>query len=368
MQQTTSIVYLDDSTYDNLGIFSEFERQRATVKNNPPYNSDIHCAPYIKLAKQWRTDNSFTTPKGLVKSIRDAFFKNHRDTPKKYLLEIWETTEERFMQNPGFARYYMDHCLTSKWYPRWPLCVPTARAVVGSFGYGWDLEGRFGKYPITDPHGWWSDRHPALRYILQRGKNSAYFIKTQCDYLAQEGILNNRKQRILVLSAGYIPCLTMLSYQADPSIQKVVACDMDPNINLEEVQGALPMDALSAVSYKTCRNEEIIGSEEYRGYFDIILMDGGYIYYPPATREYLLDATLRLLNRRGILVFDNQVESEAMSFAMELFDWGINPQIFLEKNQEILLRNVEKFAHDRQLYPEVYPIGDVGASIKLVKT
>ena len=206
------LFYTEQLDFARYGIISpaEMMAQSLTAEQNPPFDQYEHGQRFTDWSLKWRNGEVADTSPEKIERIRREFYQAHQQTPTDALDAIWAPTVERFMRNPAFAQYYQDYCLKSEYYPYWPLNVPTARAVVGSFGYGWNLEHEFGLMPALDDHRWWSEHQEILRYILDRGKKARYFIAEQHERLRMNGTLSRRKQQICVLAAGYMPEFTML--------------------------------------------------------------------------------------------------------------------------------------------------------------
>lgn len=363
---------MDQLDYGKYGIVSPFvvERKKVESRMNPSLVPQVHCEEFTHLSLMWREGKIPETPSKEIADVKAVFYKMHGDVPLECLDAVWGETEERFMRDPGFAAYYAQFCMRSEWYPRWPLNVPTARAVVGSFGYGWDLSGQFGQIPIMDDHAWWTEHHPVMRYLLTRGKNSAYLVEEQRAWMAATGELAQRKQRILVLGAGYMPWATMLNYRVNPAEQEILACDIDPRLTLTDLRQKFGA-AVDGVDYRTGDLKELLGEQGLYGKFDIVLMDGLYIYLPPEQRTGLMDAVMRLLRPEGKFVYDDQCEHWAMKFAQTVFNWGYDGSIHLAASPETIVRYVDHYVRNRSVAVQVYPDAvnrePVGATIVLTK-
>lgn len=357
--------------YGKYGIVSPFEVKRAEVEPslNPPLNRQTHCEEFTQLSRAWREGELPDTPEKEIADAKRIFYQMHPEVEQECLHEVWNETEQRFMRDPGFASYCTRFCMLSEWYPRWPLNVPSARAVVGSFGYGWDLAGEFGEIPITDDHAWWTEHHPVMRYLLTRGKNSACLVEEQRVRLAATDELAWRKQKILVLGAGYMPWATMLNYRLDPFEQEVLACDIDPRLTLEDLRQKFGA-AADAVTYQTGDLKDLLAAQELFGKFDIVLMDGLYIYLPSDQRTAIMDGILRLLRPDGgKLVYDDQCKHWAMDFAQTVFGWGYDGSIHLAASPKRIMQSVSDYARNRSLsehiYYDVVNADSVGATIVL---
>ena len=358
--------------YGKYGIVSPFEVKRGTVEPqaNPPLVRQVHSDGFTRLSQLWRAGDAPETSSKEIQDVKTVFYKMHDDIPRVDLDEVWNETEQRFMRDPGFAAYYAQFCMRSEWYPRWPLNVPTARAVVGPFGYGWDLSGNFGEIPVEDDHAWWTEHHPVMRYLRARGKNSAYLVEEQRVRMIATGELAGRKQRILVLAAGYMPWATMLNYRINPTEQEVIACDIDPRLTAKDLRQKFGK-AMDGVEYRTVDFKEILGDQSLFGAFDIVLMDGMYIYLPPEQRTGLMDAVMRLLRENGKFVYDDQCEHWAMEFAQTVFNWGYAPPVYLATTEAAIELSVDRYARNHSVAAHVYPdevnSESVGATVVITK-
>jgi hypothetical protein len=315
--------------YAEYGIIDPIEKgvRRLAEARNPELDRYLHCDVFTEMSQKWRAGEIPATSEKDISDLKKIFFRMHSDIPEDVLDLTWIPTEERFLKNPAVAAYYARYCMLSTHYPRWVLAVPSAKAVVGPFGWGYNLNLEFCRTPVDDDHFWWCAHFPILVYLRERAKIEIALIERQYSQL--------ENQKIIVVGAGMMPGFWALGYRFDPSNQGIFAYDLDKTIDVSFLKREIGT-SLAEYRFGDMR-ETVFATSRFNGEADAVIMMGLLDYSSPEARRMILDAALMKLKPGGMLIFDLQVKHWSMTFADELFEWGrILPMYLHEKSVDVV--------------------------------
>ena len=276
-------------------------------------------AKYIAIRdKQYKM---MSTMPELTTEVKRVFFESHRDVPKPNLDKIWAFMYPMLSRNEALTQFILDYGgAESDFFFPWVMSVATSpsEALELSYNAGRDLNGRWvTNIPEQDKINYFVLNLPTLAFNRERQLKVAELARANQSEFRTDG------SKIVDLGAGRMAWARHSEYTGfsfDPTVQEIVACDRDPNIQPDSLFAPKTL-AQVGVTYK---HGDIMMELQDTSCTDasLVILQGVASYYPIGVfKEAIVKPVYRNLRKGGSFFFDLQLNHISYEWSVKVFGW-----------------------------------------------
>ena len=276
-------------------------------------------AKYIAIRdKQYKMTS--TMPE-LTTEVKRVFYRAHKDISRTVLDRIWTFMYPMLSRNEALAQFILDYGgAESDYFFPWLMSVATSpsEALELSYNAGRNLNGEWvANIPETDKINYFVLNLPTLAFNRERQQKVAELVRNNQDEFRLSG------SKVVDLGAGRMAWARHPEYTGfgfRPRIQKIFACDKDPNIQPEELFRPKTLTQVG-VSYKQGDIMMELQSADCAN-ASLVILQGVASYYPISVfRETIVKPVYHNLRKGGSFFFDLQLNHISYEWSVKVFNW-----------------------------------------------
>ena len=276
-------------------------------------------AKYIAIRdKQYKM---MSTMPELTSEVKRVFYGSHKNVAKTNLDKIWAFIYPMLSRNEALTQFILDHGgAESDFFFPWVMSVATSpsEALELSYNAGRNLNGEWvTDIPETDKINYFVLNLPTLAFNRERQMKVADLVRANQDEFRIDG------SKVVDLGAGRMAWARHSEYTGftfRPRVQKIIACDRDPNIQPEDLFAPKSLEQVG-VTYK---HSDIMMELQDADCAEASLMvlQGVASYYPIGVfREAIVKPVYHNLRKGGSFFFDLQLNHISYEWSVKVFGW-----------------------------------------------
>ena len=269
----------------------------------------------------------------LTTEVKRVFYGSHKDVPKTNLDKIWAFMYPMMSRNQALTQFILDYGgAESDYFFPWVMSVATSpsEALELSYNAGRDLSGNWtDDIPETDKINYFVRNLPTLAFNRERQAKVAELATLNRNEFRNTG------SKVIDLGAGRMAWARHSNYTGKnawarnlkytgftfrPTIQKIIACDRDPNIQPDELFAPWNLEE-KGITYK--RSDIMMELQDADcAEASLIVLRGVASYYPMGVfREAIVKPIYHNLRKGGSFFFDLQLNHISYEWSVKVFGW-----------------------------------------------
>ena len=257
----------------------------------------------------------------LTTEVKRVFYESHKAVAKTNLDKIWAFMYPMVSRNEALAQFILDHGgAESDFFFPWLMSVATSpsEALELSYNAGRNLNGEWvDSIPESDKINYFVLNLPTLAFNRERQSKVAELVRANQNEFRIGG------SKVVDLGAGRMAWARHSEYTGfsfRPTVQKIIACDRDPNIQSEKLFAPRTLSQLGIVYKQSDIMMELQDADCADA--SLMVLQGVASYYPMGVfREAIVKPVYHNLRKGGSFFFDLQLNHISYEWSVKVFGW-----------------------------------------------